>query len=172
MGFGKDGKGAMIRERTTVALSTLAAGTAIKLTGGVTLQEDFRILKSQLTAIVHGLTAGDGVGLLLGICNGELSAAEIAEAINTDGPADRNDRVEQEEAERWVKVLGALEGAIESTTVMFHNAEGGPIITSKDRWTYSDPEGWAFFVFNATGSVMSTGANAEVTATHFGVWVT
>ncbi len=174
MGFGKDGKGVMIIENPTVALGALAAGTAILLTGGVTIQEDFRILRSDIMALIAGLTAGEGIGLLFGIANGELSATEIAQALLVEGPVDRNDAVSNERAGRNVKVLSALDlyGNPSATAGLLRGENGGPIIQSKHRWTYSDPEGWNFFVFNASAGTLTTGSVCDVNVKHFGVWVT
>ncbi len=170
MGFGKDGKGAMIREIQSVALGTLANVTALKLST-ITLGEDFRILKSEILAKVGGLTAGEGDDLLFGICNAELTVAEISEAIVVDGPTNRNDRDGQEKAERNVKILSSSDQVLSAVDRAFLGENGGPMIISKHRWTYSDPEGWAFFVFN-NGSALQTGATAVAIATHYGVWVT
>ncbi len=172
--------GKIIIEVQTVSLATLADQTALKFTS-LTLTEDFRILKSEIVAGVIGIDDEDVFqGLLFGIANGELTVAEIAAAITAGGPLDRNDRQNAEEASRWVKVLSAARpntannaaSAHSVIPLMFPNPEGGPMIVSKDRWTYSDPEGWSFFVFNNTGSPMVTGAQARLTAKHFGVWVT
>ncbi len=176
----KNFMGKIITEVQTVSLATLADQTALKLTQ-LTLSEDFRILKSEIAAGIINIDDDDSIqGMLLGIANNELTVAEIAAAITAGGPLDRNDRQNAEEASRWVKILSAAEfvqvGNANATRTtqdaIFRNAEGGPIIVSKDRWTYSDPEGWCFFLFNNTGSAMVTGAQARLTAKHFGVWVT
>ncbi len=161
----------IIRESAVIALGTLANETAIKVGSGVSLTEDFRILKSEICAFVKGLTAGEGEGLILGIANNEMAVAELAGAITVDGRADRNDRSGKEAAGRWVKLLSMIDPRIGDLRAVFKNKAGGPIIVSKDRWTYSDPEGWTFFVYNAS-TALTTGATAIVVATHYGVWVT
>ncbi len=115
MGFGKNKTGAILRSNQTVALGTLVNNTAIKLTSPVTLQEDFRVLRADV--VCHGttVTQGEGTGLVLGACNGELSVAEIGETLLADGPADRNDRLVQERAERKVDLISSAienEGSI------------------------------------------------------------
>ncbi len=170
MGFGKDGKGAMIREISEVNLLTLGDNSAIK-SDALAITEDFRILKSEIFAHISGLTAGEGAGLLFGICSGELSAAEIAAAIDIDGPLDRNDRGSVETAERWVKLLSGIDLRLAETVGWFRNEVGGRKIVSTDRWTYSNPEGWDWFVYNMGGAGLTTGATFRVTATHYGVWV-
>ncbi len=170
MGFGKDGKGAIVRQNLSLPLLTLASGDALKFPA-LTMGEDFRILKSEIYAHVATLTAGEGQGLLFGIANGELTNAEIAAALVTNGPTDINDRSLQESAERNVKLLssGIL---IDSAGIQRHllGAEGGPMIVSKHRWTYSNPEGWSWFIFN-DGPTLTTGATARMVATNFGMWV-
>ncbi len=152
-----------------MALSTLAPNTAIKLSS-LTLVEDFRILKSEIFAKVGGLTAGEGDDLLFGIANGELSNAEIAEAIVTDGPLNRNDREGHERAMRNVRLLSFASQELTNVDRAFQGETGGPMVISKHRWTYSNPQGWAFFVFN-NGSALTTGATAAAIATHYGLWV-
>ncbi len=174
MGFGKDNKGAIIRENTTIALSTLAANTAIKVDGAaLTLVDDFRMMKSLIFSNVTGLTGGEGEGLLLGLANGELSVAEIVECINASGPLNTNDRLRQERAERAVWLIGAYESNnadATGTEGTFRGDNGGPMIVHKLPWTFANPEGWDFFIIN-TGSTLQTGASVRVTATHYGVWV-
>ncbi len=171
MGFGKDGSGAIIKERTSVALATLAQNVAIKNDGApVVLEDDFRILKSEVYAQVGGLAANEGTRLFLGIADDELTVAEIAEAINLSGPVDRNDNVNTERAERPVWLISAIDGAAAQTEHRFRGRDGGPMIEWKKRWTFSNPEGWIFFVWNE-GAALTTGSTVRLVATHYGVWL-
>ncbi len=172
-GFGKDGKGMIIREKiSNAALGALAGEDLIKVASDITLGEDFRILKSEIIALVLGLTAGEGDGLVLGFGNGELTDAEMEECIEADGPTDRNDRLLTERAMRNVKLIAISKAdGVDNTKVAFENENGGRIITMKHRWTYSNPEGWDYCVYNL-GSTLTTGATVQLLATHYGVWVT
>ncbi len=170
MGFGKQGTGAILRETASVALGGLTNITAIKLASGLAITEDFRILKTELYAHIKNLTGGDGEGLLLGLANGELTVAEIVECIEADGPEDRNDRVLQERAERFVKLIAGVITPLGILNTQFLNENGGPMITVKPRWTFSDPEGWDYFVYNTSDDI-TTGATCTLTAVHYGVWV-
>ncbi len=118
-------------------------------------------------AFVEGLTAGDGEGLTIGIANGELTVAEIAECLIADGPSDRNDRIKQERAERFVKVFGLLN----DLQHMFVGENGSRQMQVKPRWTFSNPEGWDYFIFNA-GSALTTGSTAKLLQTSYGLWLT
>ncbi len=170
MGFGKDHTGVIIRENFSITLGGLASGAAI--TGSsLTMGEDFRMLKAEVFTHVDALTAGEGQGLIFGIANGELSDAEIGAALTNNGPTDLNDRVSQELSERNVKIFSsALFRDTAGTSRHFTGDNGGPLITSKHRWTYSNSEGWVWFVFN-DGPTITTGATARVMTTIFGVWV-
>ncbi len=172
MGFGKDGRGAIIKERNSVALSTLGQNVALKIDSApVVLAEDFRILKSEVFGHIDGLTSSEGEGLYLGIANDELTAAEIAEAINLSGPVDRNDRVSTERSERAVWLISALGGAVVDLSRRFTGHDGGPMIVWKKRWTFSNPQGWIFFVFNDSAA-LTAGSTVRLIATHYGVWLT
>ncbi len=172
MGFGKNNTGVIIRETATIALGTLAQNASIPFGSAIqnALEEDFRMLKSEVFCVVDGLTSGEGDGLCLTLVNGELSSAEIAECLLADGPKDRNDRVAVEKAERFVKVIGMI-NADGTAGMMLGNPGGGPHIIVKPQWTFSDPEGWAWTIFNL-GSALQTGSTAKLTATSYGVWVT
>ncbi len=170
MGFGKDGKGAMIRETITDGALGALAGQDVVAFQGPVITEDFRILKSEIYAIVNVLTAGQGNGLLFGIANGELTAAEIEECLEAQGPLDLNDRVPTEKAERNVKWLGTTDNVLNATERLIENPEGGTILTSKHRWTYSNPEGWKYWLYNR-GGTLTTGATLQLMATHYGVWL-
>lgn len=173
MGFGKQGTGVIIRNTTADALGALTQNDVVKL-DAITMGEDFRMLKSQIFSSISGLTAGEGIGLLFGVCNGELSVAEIAECLTTDGPTDRNDRVLEEQANRFVQLLGRYlpSGHQTSPTELILFGEGGqPFVEHKPRWTFSNPEGWDYFVINMSTAI-TTGATAVMMNRHYGVWVT
>ncbi len=60
MGFGKDGKGAIVKEQTTFALLALASRDAVGADSAVQLDMDFRILRSDITAVLVGVTSLEG----------------------------------------------------------------------------------------------------------------
>ncbi len=172
MGFGKQGTGQIIREKiSNAALGALAGEDVVKIASDVTLVDDFRILKSEIIAVILGLTTSEGTGLILGMANGELSAAEVEECLEIDGPVNPNDRERTEKAMRNCKNIAfAVPGNL-NTEMVFENDEGGRLITMKHRWTYNNPEGWDYYVYNI-GAALTTGATVQLVATHFGVWVT
>ncbi len=170
MGFGKDNRGAIIRETQTITVGALAADAAVTGTA-LAITDDFRILKTVIDAHIDGLTAAEGIGLRLGIANGDLTVAQIAEAITTDGPLNSSDRDKIEEAERFAKQFAIAEFSNAAETEMqFKNEQGGALIEVKPRWTFNKGVGWDWFVFN-NGPTLTTGASLRIVATHYGVWV-
>ncbi len=77
MGFGKDGKGAIVKEQTTFALGALAARDVIGAASAVELDMDFRILRSDITAVAVAVTSLEGQGLILYMTEGDLTDAQI-----------------------------------------------------------------------------------------------
>ncbi len=172
MGFGKDGKGAIIRETVVITVGGLAAGSSIKNTGGVTLQTtSFRILKTEMFVHQLGAWAAEGDEVIIGICNGDLSVAEISESINVDGPVDRNDRIKQEQAERAVWLLVDLKEGAEGALANSPPANDGLPWTFNLRWTFIPTEGWDWFAFNPLAGALTAGAVFRLTMKHYGVWV-
>ncbi len=171
--------GEIIREESFITLSTLANITAIKFTGGPAITEDFRILKSEISCFIIGIDDTDPAGgLHLGMCNGDISVADIAGCLRANGPLNRSDRDKQEESMRRVKLLASgqtdPQGSNSGATVLvvkFNNETGGPMITEKTPWTYGKAAGWDFFIYNNSGGSLITGGQGRLLATHYGVWV-
>ncbi len=175
MGFGKDGKGAIIKERTQVTLGALASGDFAQADSLVLLDMDFRSLKSDVTAVVRGITASEGNGMILYMVQGILTAAEAEASIEQNGPIRMGERIEEEVAERWVRRLGITQGVATGTERVFLNEAGGGLLSLKPRWTFrrgrtATEGGWNWGVYNA-GETITTGAVVDLIATHYGVWV-
>ncbi len=163
--------GQILRVRGSTSLGTLGQSIAIKVASDLGLTEDFRLLKSEIVASIGGLSAGDGEGLVLGLANGELSVAEIAECLTVDGPDDRNDRLAHEKAMRAVWLIGHFVKDEVTTARLIGSDGGSPVIFKGKPWTFSDPEGWDLFVFNL-GAALTTGSSLQVQYSAYGLWVT
>jgi len=173
MGFGKDGKGVIIYESRSQAIGVLGANAGILVGTKLATTDNFRMLKGEVTAILSGLTAAEGQGLLFGIADGDLTLVEIEEALDLNGPLDMGDLVIAEQAGRPVFVLGVYEiMEVASTQGLFRDKlTGAPMITHKTRWTFRDAsKGWNYFVYSP-GAAFTTGATVKIHAKSFGVWV-
>ncbi len=168
MGFGKDGKGVIIREANEITLGALASRAAVKNDAGLALTDDFRMLRSEIRWAIEGATQVDGDGpIALGIANDILSVAEIAACLNVDGPLGPNDRPTAELAERGVFLFG--EPIAFKPTSAGDETEG--VMELKQRWTYNNPAGWAFFGYNMGSGALTTGGIIRLNMIHYGVWV-
>ncbi len=172
-GFGKDGKGTIIRSIESISLSTLANNTAIKLSSSISgsTTEDFRLLKLVAQAIARDLTSSEGQGLCIGLADNELSVTEIAECLTADGPLGRNDNVPNERAMRPVWLIGQIDKRFNDLDARFVGEDNSPFMQWKKRWSFSDPAAWTLFVFNY-GVALTTGATVNLIQTAFGVWIT
>ncbi len=166
-----DKSGVLVREfLPELALASLGAGTVLKSTAQVAFEEDFRLLKTEYLPSIDGLAAGESI--ILGLADNNLSVAEIAEAIQLNGPINRNQNVEKERARRPVWLLATIGADVSGLGVAVPN-QGMPIVWKK-RWTFSKGtgQGFVFFVINPDDSALSAAAQKwHYRATHFGVWV-
>ncbi len=176
MGFGKDGKGAIVKERTSLTLGALALASVAVDNSDVLLDSDFRILKSDITAVARTVTSLEGQGLILYMTEGDLTQAEIEANITQDGPVRLGDQILEEVASRWVRRVGITIGpTVNETERVFRNKYGGGLLELTPRWTFrrgrtATNGGWNWAVFNS-GVVLTTGAIVDIVATHYGVWV-
>ncbi len=176
MGFGKDGMGVIVHEQTNVTLGALAALDLAIATSGVSLDKDFRILKTECVATLTAVTSLEGAGLLLYMAQGELTDALIEENIEQNGPLSPGDRDQIEIADRWVKrVAVSSNDTVNNTERSMLNGYGGPMITFTPRWTFrrrrtAADGGWNWAVYN-NGATLTTGTICRILATHYGVWV-
>ncbi len=177
MGFGKDGKGAIVKENVTLTLGALAADDLLLQNSAVQLDMDFRILRSDITAVLRGITSLEGIGLILYLTQGTLTDAEAEANIEQNGPLKLGNVVEEEVAERWVRRVGiTMAPTVNETERVFTNKWGGALLEIEPRWTFrrartATDGGWNWAVFNS-GVVLTTGATVHLLATHYGVWVT
>lgn len=163
MGFGKDGKGIIIYENERAVLGgALNSGIASISIGDVVglLTEDFRLLKVEGAIDIQGLAAGEMC--VVGLADGQLTAAEIQECLAAF-PVNPNDYPAIERSHRPVFLLGYAAGI---------KNDGHNLVEFEKtiRWTFSNPDGWMFFLFNP-------GANHAGALTYillskaYGVWV-
>ncbi len=132
------------------------------------MEDDFRMLKSVIHAVITGVTAGEGVGLKLYLANGDLTLVEVEQAIEVNGPLNRQDRVNNEHAMRAVFLVGAADGA--GDQVFRDINTNAPVLVAKPRWTFGASTSWNWVVHNS-GIVLTTGATINIHAIDYGVWV-
>ncbi len=148
---------------TEVTLSTLATATAI--TGATIIdpsREQGSLIKELRLAVSYkGKTAGEGP-LVVGLCELSLSVTEIKEALEAD-PQLFRDVPASEQGNRRVFPIWQLDNL---------NTSNSEVERMKDvKWPWRRMEegmGMKVFVFNNSGSTLTTGASVIV----FGAAVT
>ncbi len=176
MGFGKDGKGAIVKEQTTISLGALAAQDVTIANSAVQLDEDFRILKSEITGVIRAMTSLEGQGLILYMTEGDLDATQIEGNIEQNGPLRQGAQIEEEIASRWVRRVGITMGpTVNETERVFKNKYAGGLLEINPRWTFrrgrtATEGGWNWAVYN-DGATLTSGGVVQLLATHYGVWV-
>ncbi len=172
MGFGKDGKGVIIRESRTQALSTLAVSTALLIGTKLVTLERFRMIKCEIFATIFGATTGELAGMRLGLADGDLSLTEIDECIEVNGPLGPNDQISDARAQRPVWEIGQSKAAsVGGADVLITNENNGAMMSKTIRWTFSRTKSWNWFIYNL-GTAPTTGATVNIKTKLFGVWVT
>ncbi len=170
MGFGKDGKGVIFRQRDLVTLLTLGPSVVVKQDNVPAITDSFRVIKSEGIAHIEGATLVDGDGPLeVWLVSDDLGLTEIAEAIAVTAgvPLSREDRVGNERAMRPVFFLGFLEFTGEV-------AGANNRVFTWDRtirWTFGDSVSFAIVAINRGSGALTTGGSIRFYHTAYGVWV-
>ncbi len=168
----KDDNLVIIRETLTITPLGLANVTAIKGVQAVAITDDFRIIKTEFSAVASGITSGQGFDWNLFLVNDDLTAVQIAQSISAQGPKNAADTDLKEDSNRFVKRMGVLGIALGSETVKpFVGLENSPLIEKVVRWSFSKGVGWNWALWQNTGSAITTGALVKIVATHYGVWI-
>ncbi len=177
MGFGKDGLGAIVKEQTAFSLGAIAADDLQGANSAVQLDSDFRILRSDITAVLTGMTSLEGQGLILYMAEGDLTDADSELNIEQNGPLRMGQQVEEEIADRWVRRVGITVGPTVNETERVVRGEGNSgLLSIEPRWTFrrgrtATNGGWNWLIYNS-GIAITTGGSCKIIATHYGVWVT
>ncbi len=149
-----------------VALGTLANLTAIAiaLTPDASREQGARIKQLKLAISYKGKTAGEGP-LIVGLCDSNLSVAEIAEAILAD-PQHVADVPATEQGNRRVFPIWIIPAGL--------TADDRIQKTEEVHYPWKDMEesqGLKFWVFNADGNALTTGTEVTVDGSIVGEWL-
>ncbi len=145
-----------VRFDSNLALSTLANQTVLtsSLTG--VSANPYRCMSVKTTWNLKNLTSGQGP-LIFGYVHSDYTVAEIKEALEVGGSIDIGSKVEQEQADRLVRIVGTFDGLL--TEEKFN--EGRPMKTRLN-WAIGIGDSVAQFVYNDAGLTLTTGAFTDV----------
>ncbi len=149
------------------AILTLGAlGLETAITQALTvLADDFWVQSADLAWTIRLLTSLEGP-VALGLANGDLSVAEIKEAINAS-PVSRSDIIAREQARRPIREVGQVSADSDGGVLQLN--DGQPVRTSVKMYLAEGTELNAF-AFNQTGVALTTGAIVRIWGTLYGTW--
>ena len=166
-----------MKEQTSITLGALAGQDAAGNDSSVQLDMDFRILRSDITAVIRGMTSLEGQGLILYMTEGDLTSAESEINVEQNGPIRMGEQVAEEIATRWVRRVAITVGpTVNETERVFRNKYNSGLLEMLPRWTFrrgrtATEGGWNWMVYNS-GVTLTSGGIVDLIATHYGVWVT
>ncbi len=109
------------------------------------------------------LNFADGETLMIGICDGDYSALEVEQAIESQ-PAQDADEAEVNQQMRWIKILGQL-----------HKDTQGPMLQAptvlKVNHTFEPEKGLSIWAYNHGGAMSAASQVVLVFAKYYYVWV-
>lgn len=146
-----------------LALAALADNTV--LTGDLlgTLGRGLYVVSADLTWSLRDKTAGQGP-INVGICHGDYSVTEVAEALSSW--TDPDDKIATEKARRLVRRVGVFSG--NNSTEESLN-DGKPIRT-KVKIAIGDGQSLKAFALNDSGAALTTGSILQCYGMIYGRW--
>ncbi len=154
----------VIKQQNSVALSTLATDTVVKV-DGLVLAQDFHHVSSDIIATLRGMTANEGP-IDYGIAQSELSVAQIQEALDAS-PTSQNDVTAIERTRRRVRQMGVFERSSEED----QQTNNGRF--KRQKLFIRIPAGQempALWVRNRSGATLTTGGVANFQQKNYGYW--
>ncbi len=145
-----------VRYDTTLALGTLTNITVV--TQGLTGPGDakYRMISVMGVWSLRTSTAGDGP-ITVGYAHSDYSVTEIKEALEVNASISLGLKVEQEQSNRLVRIVGSFPG-LSTDEVLDH---GSPIKTRLN-WAIAPGVEVNIFAYNNSGATLAGGAIVEV----------
>ncbi len=150
------------RVRTTaeLALGTLASDTASVVTVVGTTDMAHRCISIKATWAMTSLTGGDGP-ITVGYAHGDYTVAEIKEALEATGAIAFSNKIQEEQANRLVRIVGSFSGTGASVL-----NDGKPIKTRLN-WLIPTGEQVNIFAFNEGTSPLTAGGSVNVQGDYY-----
>ncbi len=144
-----------VRTTSELALATLASDTALftGLTG--TSTSSYRCVSVAVAYAIQGLTAGEGP-ITVGLAHSDYTVTEIKECMESFAAIDVGLKIEQERANRLIRVVGVLDS-------VQNRLNDGKLVKTRLNWAIGIGKQVNLFVFNESGATLTTGAVATVT---------
>ncbi len=150
-----------VRLTPELDLSTLGSDTTVVQTIVGTAVSSYRCTSVKNTWNLVGLTAGEGP-ITVGIAHSDYTVTEIKECLEASGSIDPGDKIQQERANRLVRIVGVLDEVQSSLN------EGKPLST-KLNWFIAVGDSINMWATNEGVAALTTGAQVKANGN---AWVT
>ncbi len=154
----------VIKQQNSVALSTLATDTIVKV-DGLVLQQDFDHYSSDVIATLRGMTGNEGP-IDYGIAQSQLTVAQIQEALDAS-PTSSNDVEAIERTRRRVRQLGVFERSPDEDQTTNNGRPRRAKLFIKIPAGQEMPAMW---IRNRSGATLTTGGVANFQQKAYGRW--
>ena len=121
-----------------------------------------RCMSIDWTYTISNIGASDDDTFEFGVAHSDYSAAEIEEALEASGSMDIGDKVAQEQANRLVRHIGTVSGALAGAAGGGANFNDGRPMKTKLNWLLSIGDTLNLWVRNGSATVYTTGASLQV----------
>ncbi len=152
----------------SVAAGALAAGAVTS--GALTSvgSDTYRVTSIKNTYAWSDNQAVIDDNMTFGIAHSDYTSAEIEEAVESSGAIDLGDKIQQERANRLVRLIGTISGANPVAQAGIQFNDGRPVKT-KLNWDISIGKTLVLWMRNSSGVVWTTGSFLTATGE---MWVT
>ncbi len=161
---------AKINETVSITVGALAENDVIG-EGSLAATQGGFVTTTDVLCQYSGFTAAEGTGVMLGVASGDLSDAEIEEAIEAQGPFFEGQTPQSERADRMVRFVGNIgpkPNELVPTTVLTSNLFLSFPTRIKFKEEFANMLRW--FIYNHGTITLTTGATVKLTLLHNVRW--
>ncbi len=144
-----------VRVSPRLGLSTLATLTAITTALTAASVSTYRAVTVKGSWTMSGLTVGEGP-IIVGYAHSDYTVAEIKQSIEASGSINPGSKIENEQSNRLVRIVGTFNQANSSLN------DGRPIKTCLN-WLISIGDAVNLFAYNDSTGTLTTGAEVAMT---------
>ncbi len=140
-----------VRATPELPLSTLASDTALTVNVAGASTSTYRAISYIASWVLKNLTAGEGP-ITVGLAHSDYSVTEIKECLESSASIDPGLKVEQERANRLVRIVGTFNSEANNSL-----NDGKPLKTRLN-WLIAIGDSVVMFAFNEQSGALATGA--------------
>ncbi len=152
----------------TLQLGTLAADALIIDTFDETVSATSLISSIVATWALDGMVAGQGP-ILFGVSHSDYTAAQVEAVLENTGAWSQGSKVEQEIANRLVRIIGTFVGKQGTGTNDIQFNDGVPVKT-KLNWKFQVGQTLEMWAYNISQAALTTADPAMRALGHVNIW--